>query len=390
MKSDELYKHLEFSNDFSVEDWNALIRLKFRPYFRNENNFNSNKEVLRTEIINYIKFSEKPDLLKLFNWTFLIFRECFERDENLAVKQLSDLYYDISNTELRWMSNVITQPNSADFSERDKISYYFKVIDEIIEGAFKPRFKMFDKFVNYYTKGIYYDNSKIDFGQLVQNFPYSESVNAILYLKDPYFSITTNQWRNISAHKSVTINKDSIDIEYGKKNIKTLNLNFEQLKSILAWTQDIYRVIRLAEVLISLNYTKEVVNALGGTDKITLRFESVLMHVINNIQIVGFQFISTIEKDKNFILRLKKKLNFDLKDSIIHASQFLEHLASAVHDDEFTRDKFTDVQVVVMDDNTEKSASATVKISSAMSKLQNEMNQDKYIGCIEFEINNFA
>ena len=61
MKSDELYKHLEFTNEFSVDDWNDLISIKIRPYFRNDNIFNSNKEVLRTEIINYIKFSEKPE-----------------------------------------------------------------------------------------------------------------------------------------------------------------------------------------------------------------------------------------------------------------------------------------------------------------------------------------
>lgn len=288
------------------------------------------------------------------------------------------------------MTNAIIQPNPTDFSERDKISYYFKVIDEILEGVFKPRFRLFDKFINYYTKGTYYDNSKVDFGQIIQNFPDSERVPATLYLKDPFFSIATNQWRNISSHKTFAINKDSISIEYGKKDIKTLSVSFEQLKLILDWTQDLYRVIRLAEVFINLNFTKEVVDALGGTDKIKLRFESVLMHLINNIQIVGFQFVSTIEMDATFILRLKKKINSDLKDSVIHASQFLEHLASAVHDDEFTRDKFTDVQVQVMNENNENFPSSTVKISSAMSKLEKEMNLDEYIQCIDFKINNFA
>jgi hypothetical protein len=390
MKSDELYKHLEFTNEFSVDDWNDLISIKFRPYFRSDKVFNSNKEVLRTEIFNYIKFSEEPELLKLFDWTFLIFKKCFERDENLAIKQLSDSFYEISDTDLKWMTNAIIQPNSTKFSDRDNISYYFKVIDEILEGVFKPRFRLFDKFVNYYTKATYYDNSKTDFGQLIQNFSDSESVPAALYLKDPYFSITTNQWRNISAHKTFTINKDSINLEYGRKNVKTLSINFEQLKLILDWTQDIYRVIRLAEVFINLNFTKEVVDLLGGVDKIKMRFESFLMHIINNIQIVGFQFVSTIEKEKMFTLQLKKKNDSDLKDSIIHASQCLDQLACAVYDDEFTRDKFTHVQVEVIDEENEKSASATVKINIAMSKVQKEMKLDEYIENIEFETNIFA
>jgi len=390
MKSDELYNHLKFTDDFSVDDWNDLIRIKFRPYFRSDNIFDSNKEVLRTELINYVQFSEKPDLLNLFDWTFFIFKECFERDEKLATKQLSDSFYEVSDTDLKWMTNAIIQPNQTDFSERDKISYYFKVIDEIFEGVFKPRFRMFDNFISYYTNGAYYENSKIDFGQLIQNFPTSVSTPATLYLYDPYFSISTNQWRNISAHKTFTINKDSIKIEYGKKNIKTLNISFEQLKLILDWTQDIYRVIRLAEVFINLNFTKEVVDNLGGTDKMKLRFESVLMHLINNIQIVGFQFLSTLEQDKTFILRLKKKSNSDLKDSVIHASQFLEHLASAIHYDEFTKDKFTDVEVQVIDDNNEKFACTTVKINSAMRKLGKEINSSEYLQCIDFKINNFA
>ena len=390
MKSDELYNHLKFTDDFSFDDWNDLIRIKFRPYFRSDNIFGSNKEVLRTELINYIKFSENPHLLNLFDWTFFIFKECFERDEKLAIKQLSDSFYEISDTDLKWMTNAIIQPNPTDFSERDKISYYFKVIDEILEGVFKPRFRMFDNFISYYTNGAYYENSKIDFGQIVQNFPSSESIPATLYLKDPYFSISTNQWRNISAHKTFTINKDSIKIEYGKKNIKTLNISFEQLKLILDWTQEIYRVIRLAEVFINLNFTKEVVDNLGGTDKIKLRFESVLMHLIHNIQIVGFQFLSTLEQDKTFILRLKKKNNSDLKDSVIHASQFLEHLAYAIHDDEFIKDKFTDVEVQVTDENNEKFASTTVKINSAMSKLEKEINLNEYLQCIEFKLNNFT
>lgn len=390
MKSDELYKHLKFTNDFSVDDWNALISLKFRRYFRNDDIFNSNKELLRTEIINYIQFAKKINLLKLFDWTFLVFKECFERDEILSIKQLSDSFYEISETDLRWMTNVIIQPDPIDFSERDKISYYFKVIDEILEGVFKPRFRLFDRFINYYVRGIYYDNSKIDFGQIIQNFPDSERFSASLYLADPYFSISTNQWRNISSHKTFSIKKDSILIEYGKTSVKSLSLSFKQLKMVLNWVQDIYRVIRLAEVFISLNYTEEVVDALGGTDKIKLRFESVLMHLINNIQIVGFPFVSTIESDTTFILRLKKKVNSNLKDSIIHASQFLEYLAYAVHDDEFTRDKFTHVQVQVLDDNNDKFASATIIISSVLRKLEKDMTLDEYLQCIDFKINNFA
>ena len=66
------------------------------------------------------------------------------------------------------------------------------------------------------------------------------------------------------------------------------------------------------------------------------------------------------------------------------------YVGGAVYDDEFTRDKFTHVQVEVIDEENEKSASATVKINIAMSKVQKEMKLDEYIENIKFETNNFA
>lgn len=389
MRSDELYKHLKFSSDISVDDWNSLLIVKFRPYFRNDNIFESNKEVLRTEFINYIRFSEKPEYLNLFNWTFQIFKECFDKDESLSIKQLSDSFCEITETDSKWMTNAIIQPNPSYFSDRDKASYYFKALDDILEGAFKPRFKLFDNFINYYMNGSYYDNSKIDFGQIIQNFPNLISNKAGLYLKDPIFSISTNQWRNISAHKSFEIKKDLIRVEYGKKNVKSLTISYSQLKQILDWAIDIYRVLRLAEVFINLNFTEEVVKALGGAKNIKLRFESVLLHLIHNIQIVGFEFIETSDSENELIMRLKKKIDSDLKDSILHASQFLEHISSAVYDDEFTRDNYSGVKVEVLDEANKQIARASVKIDTAIRKLENKIDLKEYIQSIKFEVDNF-
>ncbi|MGK7397288.1 MAG: hypothetical protein ACNS62_22115, partial [Candidatus Cyclobacteriaceae bacterium M3_2C_046] len=121
------------------------------------------------------------------------FKECFEKDEPLSIKQLADSFYEITETDSKWMTNSIIQPNPSDFSERDKAIYYFKALDEILEGAFKPRFKLFDNFLNYYISGNFYDNSEIDFGQIIRNFPHSVSNYAGLYLQDPVFSVSTNQ-----------------------------------------------------------------------------------------------------------------------------------------------------------------------------------------------------
>ncbi|NGZ45511.1 hypothetical protein EWU23_13595 [Cytophagaceae bacterium 50C-KIRBA] len=50
MKRDKIYEDLHFSSDFSVEDWNALVKLKLGKYFSEESALEKNKEILRTEI----------------------------------------------------------------------------------------------------------------------------------------------------------------------------------------------------------------------------------------------------------------------------------------------------------------------------------------------------
>src|SRR5690606_33962987 len=130
------------------------------------------------------------------------------------------------------------------------------------------------------------DNSSADFGKVIRDFPNQVKGETILFLEDPYFSISTNQWRNITAHKSFTINKDDIVVEYGRNTIQTLTLTYDDFYRIVHWTQDIYRVIRFGQVLTDLNYIEEIVAKLGGTENMSIRFESSLLHIIHNMQIV--------------------------------------------------------------------------------------------------------
>jgi hypothetical protein len=308
LKRDKIYEDLHFTSDFSVEDWNALIKLKLGKYFPDETILEKNKEILRTEIINYIRFCTKPEYFKLFEWTFDLYKECIDSDKPRIIKVLADSFNDISNTDMKWMTNVLTQPDEKEFSERDKISYYFKVIDETLEGAFKPRFKLLDKLVNYKLHGNIPDNSSADFGKVIRDFPNQVKGETILFLEDPYFSISTNQWRNIAAHKSFTINKDDIVVEYGRNTIQTLTLTYYDFYRIVHWTQDIYRVIRFVQVLTDLNYIEEIVAKLGGTENMSIRFESSLLHIIHNMQIVGFEFVSNEEQDEIFCLNVKGKV----------------------------------------------------------------------------------
>lgn len=386
MRRDKIYEDLDFSTDFSVEDWNALIKLKLSKYFISDTIFEKNKELLRTEIINYIRFSEKPEFFRLFEWTFDLYKECLSIDKEQTIKIIADSFNVVSNTDMKWMTNVLIQPDTSTFSERDKISYYFKIIDETLEGAFKPRFKLLDKLAKFKLNQTIVDNSNYDFGRLVRDFPNQFKNNIGLFLEDPIYSISTNQWRNIAAHKSFLINKENIVVEYGRPNIQTHIISIEEFYKIVYWSQDIYRVIRLAQVFTDLNYIEEIVNELGGTENIDVRFESSLLHIIHNMQIVGFEFDSTEEQSDTFCLNVRGKINHDVKSSLIHASQCLDQLSCAIYDDKFVRDNFQKTQISIVDENKDKLASATISIEIALKKAKCEIDLDEYLDNMKFEI----
>lgn len=390
MKRDKIYEDLHFTTDFSVEDWNALLKLKLGKYFSDEAIFEKNKELLRTEFVNYIRFCTKPEYFKLFEWTFDLYKDCINTNKQRTIKVLADSFDDISNTDMKWMTNVLTQPDEREFSERDKISYYFKVIDETVEGAFKPRFKLLDKLVNYKLHGDIPDNSGADFGKVIRDFPNQVKNDTILFLEDPIFSISTNQWRNIAAHKSFTINKNDIVVEYGRNSIQTLTLSYNNFYKIVHWTQDIYRVIRFGQVLTDLNYIKEIVAELGGTENMNIRFESSLLHIIHNMQIVGFEFVANEEQGEIFCLSVKGKIDHDVKSSLIHASQCLDQLSCAIYDDKFVKDNFKKTKISIVDDNRNTLASATISIEIAVNKAKGKLTLDEYLNKMEFDIKNYA
>lgn len=385
MHRNDIYQNLRYSDEFNVEDWNALIRLKFRKYFSSEESFNDNKELLRIEIINYIQFAPKDEFLQMFDWSFSIFKDCIETDKESSISELAKSFYEVSETDKKWINNVLTQPDTSTFEERDKISYLFKVLDEILEGAFKPRFKLLFKFAIYIQTGAFQNITNLNFGQLVNQFPNAFKSNASLFLKDPIKSISTNQWRNIAAHKTYTIKKDSIEVKYGMTTINTEILDYEQFYKIFSWAQNIYKVIRLSEVLIYLNHTKEIVDCLGGTQDMEVRFESSLLIIIHNLQTVGFKFISTEESGNTFEINLRKKINDNVRDSLIHASQCLDQLSSAVFMDEFSKEKYNRVKVNIVNETNNKIASSSIDVNIAMKKASSEISIDEYMSAIKFE-----
>lgn len=384
MKKDKLYSNLHFSSDYSVEDWNEMVKMLFGKYFVSDALLDKNREILRIEVINYIKFTNKPEFVKLFDWIFSLFTYCINNDKNASIKALSDSFHEVSNTDMRWMTNFMIQADSSDFSDRDKISYYFKFFDEVLEGCFKVRFKLLARFASFKANGVFVDNSNFDFGKLINDFPIQFHSDAHLLLKDPVNSISTNQWRNIAAHKSFVINKNDVVVRYGKSIPYSVSLSISDFYKTFQWVLDIYGVIRFAQVLISLNYMSDIVSELGNTDKVHVRLESSLLHLIHNMQVVGFEFIATEEQGETFCVIVKSKIEHDLISSLIHASQCLVPLSCSIYDDVFVRDSFQNAKINVIDRETGKTVSASISIEVALKRAYGNVTVEEYLDKVDF------
>ena len=83
-------KDVELASKFVNKKLGAGIL--FGKYFISDTNFERNKEVLRTELINYIRISEKPVYFKLFEWTYNLYADCIKINKEKTIKIFSDSF----------------------------------------------------------------------------------------------------------------------------------------------------------------------------------------------------------------------------------------------------------------------------------------------------------
>ncbi|RXJ58125.1 hypothetical protein [Candidatus Marinarcus aquaticus] len=378
-------KTLKYDDTLTVDDYNQIIKDIFLKYFDNEDIFLQFKEQLRTELVNYVNhILNKDESEKLFEKIIKFFKDALSKNHDEVIQELASSFLRIVKTDELYMGYYINQPkNISTFTPRDFATYYFKTMDDIIEGCFKPRLELFFKIYKFNLDGSFPDISNKTFGDIVNLINDFDEL-----IKDPIFNIPISQWRNISTHKDFTIAKENIVVNYGKKNnIKTQSLTHEQLKEITFWVNSKYGILRLAEVIIHLNIMEEIIKTEKYKEhQISLRSEQSLLGIIHNLQIVGFQFHSFNEIGNIFELNLYIKSNNDVKESIIHATQIFTQIAIALDNDEFQKDIFGFIQINILNKNEKTLASAKIDIKSCIDYSFSKIEMEDLIKKIEFEI----
>ncbi|MGB7402717.1 MAG: hypothetical protein WA916_09050 [Arcobacter sp.] len=374
-----IYEALKYDDTLTVDDYNQIIKDIFLKYFDSEDIFLQFKEQLRSELVNYVNHilnkdeSEKELFVKIIK----VFKDALSKNRDEVIQELASSFLRTVKTDELYMGYYINQPkNISTFTPRDFATYYFKTMDDILEGCFKPRLELFFKIYKFNLDRIFPDISNKTFGDIVNLINDFDEL-----IKDPIFNIPISQWRNISTHKDFKIAKENIVVNYGKKNnIKTQSLTHKQLKEITFWINSKYGILRLAEVIIHLNLMKEIVKTEKYKElQIGLRSEQSLLGIIHNLQIVGFKFHSFNEIGNIFELNLYIKSNNAVKESIIHATQIFTQIAIALDSDEFQKDIFEFIQINILNKNEKTLASAKIDIMSCIDYSYGKIEMENLI-----------
>lgn len=380
-----IFQTIEYDDRITIDDYNQVTKEVFLKYFKDENTFLKNKELLRTELVNFIKnIAKKEKFEKLFEKIFRVFNDAIDKNKNEVIKELASNLLKTSKTDNLYLAYYIRQPKDiSSYTARDLALYYFDTIDEILESCFKSRLELFFRVYSLNKDGILPNITNKTFGDIVNSISGFDEL-----IKDHIFNIVFSQWRNIATHKDFEITKDNIKVSYGKEhNRKSQILDYQQFRDITFYINNIYGLLRLVEVIIYLNYTEEIM----ATDEaknivFDMRCEDSFLHIIHNLQTVGFKFHSFNDEKNTFILNFYVKQNNDVQESIIHASQAFIKIAMALDDDEFQKDKFDEIQINIFDKSDEVLALAKIDVKSCLDYSFGKIDMNQLIEKIEFEI----
>ncbi len=379
-------KTKELIDNYSVEDWNATVKKHFAQFFQNEDIIDQNIELLRTEIVNLSFIFPHQEYLDLLYWTLNIYRTQIGKDKKTFIKFLAKAFSSIERADAAWMSLFQTRAlTDENCSLYDSVYQTFSDIDAILEGCYKPLFQILYGAVVKSENGGYPSNKKrIDFGEMRSKFPLKFQTVAKLYLEDPQINLPINQWRNIAAHKTFTVKSDTeVELKYGiKLPYKIQIISPDILREILSWVINVYITLRLANVIICFEYMEDIHPLIS--EKPNIRLDQWLTGLCHNLAIVGFPCMATEESSETYILVLQNHYKKPTRDAIIHASQALDQLSTALTADLLIKGKYKYAAIKLLDSEGNYLAKAAVKISDAISLTKGELKLKDYIERVDF------
>ncbi|MFH1235432.1 MAG: hypothetical protein V1685_00650 [Parcubacteria group bacterium] len=360
---------------YSVEEWNAAVREQFSPFVRRKSILTRNRDILRTELVNLARVVLHTEYVVLLKRLVRLYRRVFYQDPVSTADLLRDSLAEVTRASENWIGlfreHVSRSPAKV---PHDRVHLLFEQLDAMLEGTVKPYLRLAHAFAAHDQSGTFpADLDRKDFGQLLDYLRPTLGKPGDLILTVPVLGTTINQLRNIAAHRSFKmIDRETIEVWWGRKQIKTRRLRTANLELVLAWAIRVLAVLSLASVIVYLEYMPEI--DARGTPDVTLRVESWLVGLTHNLGIVGFEVVDWEERETAFRLSLRNRLDRSLTAALIHASQDLDQLAMAVDADPTRRDSVELIAVDLLDRNNQLIASAEISILDALAYTRGELS----------------
>jgi len=267
-----------------------------------------------------------------------------------------------------------------------RIHALFTMLDNVLEGALKPRLVMTAELGRYAIgQPGHPDPWNADFGAHVMQFPPKLEPAFRLMLRDPEFQIPTNQWRNIAAHKGyATRSSRTLTVTYGRPP-RTRSLTFAALRRTLGWATRMHVAVRLALVIFQLDNFDRLLA--GGLDtNASLSLSASLLRLSHALRTVGYEARTTSSQNRTLTLAAVDLRHRPIHEAIIHLSQLLDQLACAVHGDFATRGLYGRVAIELQRADGAILAVASVDIARAIAWTKGKVGQGEYVDSIMFTV----
>ena len=373
------------AGDSDVDAWNEAVCDAFGPFVRRKSILRTQRELLRTELINLAKILPFPRYTTALRDLARLYRRNLRKKANPSRSVLRESIQSVGGTSDRWLALFFAREGRpAASSVHDHAYQLFEALEAVLEGCVKPHLRVIHAFCSIQRCGQSPANlTSLSFGNLGAGVEETLGRSGKLLLRDPEYGIPVHQWRNVASHRAFeVVGGDRVRIVWGRNLQNSREVEISGLTRVLHWAVLSFVTCNLAHLVVFLEHVAELGNLEGRVKSI--RLESWMVRLSHNLSLVGFEVLDWLISRGVFRCYLRNVLERSNRDALIHASQILDQLATAADSDPARRDDVLRVEVVLQDDRRELLASASIAVSDALAATLGEISMKEQIRLTDF------
>lgn len=365
-----------------IEEYTAAAQQAFWPFVRRKRILTERREILRTELVNLCKILRRSEYEAALLQGIRLCRKGIDADSLSSHRFRALCFLDIATADAKWLGLCSGQKDMSEASKEDQASSIFRELLIIAEGCIKPRLSLLYGFATHSNAGGF-PSEVPGFGTAACDWPATVAPHLHNLLRDPRHGVAISQWRNIAAHQSYVVVGDGVfEATIGGKKKRSFRFALDDLEEVRGWAIDLTGIVRMAELIVMLEYTAELKAA--GIPDVPLRFDAWMIGLAHNLRMVGFTYLHEDVTDRTLVLCFIDDIARPARDAIIHVSQILPSLAHIVSEDPSIAKKFDATTIKLLRDDGRSYAQVTGDISRALLYGSKQMDLKEYLDGVAF------